>query len=545
MSPSEIPVVELLRVSGASQAGEGALNLPAQHAVNERTAAQYGLRIVETVEVVVSGTEIAQTAEMGRVLDCIMSGRAQGVLLAEYSRLFRPERYTDIPVLQVFHDYHAQIYIPAGPIDLTSDFGHMQASILTLFASMERRTLTARLRRGKEEHRREGRHVAGGVGLPFGLQYSTKEGWRWTEDAVLVRELFRRFLAGERRYEVLARELGIPRSTTRYLLANPVYTGVRVYDRQKDLSPRGRAPSGHRRTIRRPPEDVIRVRLPLEPLVSEEDFQLVQEIIAAKAGRIVRPDASGEYLYRGLLSCGLEACGLVMYTHLGSRGQRFYCCVSHKAARRPAGAEPCSTGYVLRDKIEVQLDEVIAARLTDPDLLAAAVSAYGRSLEAAWRTARVEPADLEERLNTLHRKRKRVIDAFVEGAMEREERDVRLAPILDEIRTVEHLQAHTRAPDPGRLTDGVVVQLLSAFAEWVHLDRGGRRRILEAIEPTFYVVRTGRKEHAVAGVRFPWASLAADGDTVGSLRTAGVVTTTAARGGYQLTDGGLYVPLCA
>ena len=91
-----IPVVELLRVSTAAQAEDDRAGLPAQHTTNVRTAAAYGLRIVETVNVVESGAEIARGPSMERLLAYVTSGRVQGIVVAEFSRLFRPAPAAEI-----------------------------------------------------------------------------------------------------------------------------------------------------------------------------------------------------------------------------------------------------------------------------------------------------------------------------------------------------------------------------------------------------------------------------------------------------------------
>src|SRR5690606_35668242 len=91
-----VPVVELLRVSTEAQAAFDRAGLPAQHATNVRTCEAYGLSVIESIEVVETGVEVAQSAEMQRIMDLIVSGTARGVVLAEYSRLFRPDRWSDL-----------------------------------------------------------------------------------------------------------------------------------------------------------------------------------------------------------------------------------------------------------------------------------------------------------------------------------------------------------------------------------------------------------------------------------------------------------------
>ena len=165
------PVVELLRVSTESQAGEDRAGLPAQHATNLRTCSTFDLQVVASVSIVISGADVANSPEMGRVLAYLEDGAARGIVLAEYSRLFRPDRWSDFAVLARIQDAMAQIYLPSGPIDLQTELGFVQATVNNLLSALERKRIRERMERGKEEHRRRGEHVAGGVGsLRPGLQ---------------------------------------------------------------------------------------------------------------------------------------------------------------------------------------------------------------------------------------------------------------------------------------------------------------------------------------------------------------------------------------
>lgn len=528
-----IPVVELLRVSTESQAAEDRAGLPAQHAANLQTCTRLGLQIVESVEIVESGTEVARSPQMAAVLDTVISGRARGILLAEYSRLFRPDRWSDMIVLQTLSDHNAPIYLPSGPIDLQSELGFVQATINNLVAAMERRRIQERMHRGKEEHRRRGAHVSG-VGIPFGMRYSKTGGWEWTDEAAIVRELFRRFLAGERNYDALGKALGLPRTTTRFLLTNPVYTGWRVYSERHDLSPQGRYPgSRHRRKIPRRPEDVIRVRLPLEPLVSEDDFATVQALVQQKAARRPRNSRTDIFLYRGLLAC---ECGLNVYTFANGRGHHFYYCRSWNPQRR-ADHEKCNNGFMEVKRLERLLDAAIAERLTDADVLVRAVRSYLKSLDHSWRRSQPDVAALSARLEQLQQKRVRILESYYDGHIGKPDRDARLTVLDSEIATADRVLNAPAAISATALPEAAVVAIVETFAEWPFIQRASQREVLEKLSPKFYV-----RKYGIEGVRFPFAALAGGCNMDGHSPKADHVTTSTQ---YNQTPGGLYVPLSA
>jgi DNA invertase Pin-like site-specific DNA recombinase len=87
-------VIELIRVSTEGQAAEDRASIPAQRAVNRRTAQQYGLEIVKSIEMSdVSGTAVLLAPEMQQLLKAIESPDIDGVVAREFSRLMRPENF--------------------------------------------------------------------------------------------------------------------------------------------------------------------------------------------------------------------------------------------------------------------------------------------------------------------------------------------------------------------------------------------------------------------------------------------------------------------
>lgn len=500
MSHDPIPVVELLRVSTALQAADDRAGIPAQHTANLRTAAQLGLHIVETIQVVESGAEVARGPAMARLLTCVTSGRVRGVVLAEFSRLFRPDNFYDYGILQTLADAGAQIYEPSGAINLETEAGAMLAAIKSAFAGHERRQIRARTTRAKEEMRAKGLHVDGGYGISLGLSYSKATGWAYTEKAALVREAFTRFLAGERNYDALSRSLGLARSSVKYVLTNEVYAGWLVYDGR-------RGKNGERG--KRPANEVLRVRLSLEPLVSEADFALVQQIIATKAASVNRTPRDEDFVYKGFLTCAED--GLPIYTHVcpqkGYNTHYRYYCRSHQPNRSVRrGETKCTSGYMSRNRLEPVLDEAIQARLSNPQFILTSLEAYHASLAAEWRGGLSDRvASLEARVTRLRNRRSRVLDAFIDGDIDRAEKDRRLALIQGELAAAEEVLTKATPAAATPVSEADVVELASAFTGWEYLSRLDRRGVLTALAPSFSVRRLPGKRgrFAVDGVLFP------------------------------------------
>jgi len=270
-------VLELIRVSTKGQAGEGRAGIPGQKQANQRTAEISGLEIVRNIEIVdVSGTSVLKSPEMQELMRLMESPEIDGVVTAEFSRLMRPENFTDYCLLQHFVETGTILYLPEGPIDLASPSGHLMGLIRAGFAGHDRRQIIGRMQHAKEALRRSGKHPGGQTTLSFGVGFSKSNGWFYKSEIEKVKQAFKIFLSGLTSYTEIGRRLNIPRTSVRYLLQNPIYTGWMVYGEKRDPSQSGLVGGkdgrqGYRRKIKRSPEETIRIRV-LDGVVSEEDF---------------------------------------------------------------------------------------------------------------------------------------------------------------------------------------------------------------------------------------------------------------------------------
>lgn len=511
--------IELIRVSTEQQAGEDRAGVPAQREVNRRTAKAYGLRIVKSVEIVdVSGAAVLGSPEMRELLRLMESPDIQGVVTKEFSRLIRPEKFTDYALLQHFIDTNTVLYLPDGPIDLTSKTGRLLGTIRAAMAGIERREIIERMQDAKESMRKAGKHPGGSPSLPFGVGYSRETGWHFTPEAAKVREAFSLFLAGTTSYTDIAVRLNIPRTNVRFILQNPIYTGWRVYNQKRDSSALGYVPrpdgrQGYRRKVMRSPDEVIRVHV-LDGLLSEQEFARVQQVIEWKRQRHwrVRNSAPGRYTYNGFLICG--DCSSLLYTH--SAMQEFYQCKSrHPRERRRrelVGMEPCGNRYMLRKKLEPKIDYLLAEKLREPSFLERVLDSYNDMHSAAPAPLNVERTTLGAKLTALRDRKNRVLEAFFEGVIDKNQRDNRLTEVNREIESYEQLLMGTVNPQLPLVAEDLS-KCLEPFAEWEYLSRDDKRALLALICPQISVSR-----YKVKSIELNLGWLATGGDEGSHLR---------------------------
>jgi site-specific DNA recombinase len=489
-------VIELIRTSTEEQAAENRAGIPAQRAANRRTAAQYGLDIVRTIELTdVSGAAVMRAPEMQELLRLMESPEIHGVVTREFSRLMRPENFADYALLQAFVDTGTMLYLAEGPINLGSKSGRLLGTIRAAIAGLERSEILERTWSAKEEKRRAGKHVQSCAALPFGISYE-HGAWYYKPEAEKVREAFRLFLTGEQSYLTVGRKVGIAPSTLRVILRNPIYSGWRVYDKRRDPSPLGviataDGSQGGRRRIAREPADVIRVRIFQTPLVSEPDFERLQQILELKKQNHwrARDDYPHRFTYNGFLRCG--ECRAVLYTSCRepspTAATEWYFCRSRSPAGKKAGLARCSGPYMRRDKLESELDTMFADRLTDTRFLESVASEFAARSQAG--TTAIDSARMEAELERLEGKRRRVLEAYFEGDITREEKGAQLAGIESSIKFYRESLA-SRSTSCTLLPMFGAEDLAEAFGpffEWRHLGRKHKRRLLQALVPEIHV----------------------------------------------------------
>jgi len=470
-------VLELIRVSTEAQAAQNRASIPAQRTVNRRTCAQYGLEIVKSFEISdVSGASVLLAPAMQQLLALMQSPDIHGVVAREFSRLMRPDNFADYALLQAFVDSKTVLYLPEGPLDLTSKTGRLLGTIRAAIAGMERTEILERVWTAKEEKRRRGELAQGKIVLPWGVGYEQGRGFFYKSEAEKVREIFRQFLSGNQSYSQLARLIGVTPRGVHVIMRNPIWTGWRIIDQKRDTSAAGRYVSingrqADRRKIGRAADEIIRLKVIDQPLVSETDFLTVQKVMDLKEKKHwrSRTDYEHRFTYNGFLTC--SECGETIHTALARRD--YYACKGRRIDHA------CNTRYMRREKLEAILDGLFSHCLSTPEFLEGCIDELKRRSENDDSVNRVQR--LTSEIASSSQKRDRVIDSFLDGVLSREERDQRLATIDRDIQIAHGMLMQERPSSP--LDIGVLTEVLAPLTEWDFWDREQKRSLLAALVP--------------------------------------------------------------
>ena len=307
-----------------------------------------------------------------------------------------------------------------------------------VIAEYERAKIAERLRRGKLHRARQGGILSWKA--PYGYRYVPRQGatggsWEIDEPtAEMVRAMFSWVAGEELSIRAVTRRLNAsswrPRggnarwspSSVGAILTNEVYIGISYYNRRRWIESDRTDPSIRKnrktKSVLRPREEWITI--PVPPLIDAATFRRAQEQMKtnhAFARRNLR--RAGEYLLRGLASCGV--CDRSLLAH--SRGKHtYYHCTGGVDPVAAQITRRCPAPMVYAPDLDDLVWEKISEFLASPERLEEAFEQQRGT--AMFRSADVVDAELdrlEARISDAERQVKRLLDAYQLGLVQQEE----------------------------------------------------------------------------------------------------------------------------
>ena len=379
-----------------------------------------------------------------------------------------------------------------------------------MIAEYERAKILERSRRGKLHAARRG-SVSVLAAAPYGYRYRTaaetgdsSQYQVVLEEARIVVDMFG--WVGRERCSIneVCRRLdarGVPtrtgrkpwsRSSVFTMLTNPAYKGMAAYGKRRNepmrprLRPRRGGSLAPRRAISCRPADPDQwIGIPVPALVDEELFGAVAQQLEENRRRCRQRPRGARYLLQGLLvckRCGYAFCGTAPGIGKG-KSYSYYRC-SGRDGRRFGGQAVCDNSQVRADLLEQAVWADVSALLSDPERIQ---KEYQRRL-----TPRRDEVGYKsrEQLDALTAKVKRgiarLLDAYADGLLERQEFEPRLRQARDRLAGIQE-QARSQADEESQQSElRLVVGRLQEFAQKVRdglqaADRTAQREILRAL----------------------------------------------------------------
>lgn len=323
----------------------------------------------------------------------------QMILLEEWARLSCQVQFLDRPMSQ---DPHDQLLL----------------QIRSAVAEYERTLITDRMRRGRFAKYRAG-VLLPWTRPPYGYRVAPEQprdpsGVRIEEsEAAIIREIYTLYLQEGYSLCQLAKYLyqqGIPTpsgkrlwglATLRAILRQPAYTGTVYAGRSRYRAARIRRSATH--PIGQP--HLTAVELPVEAwilvatipaIVSQEQFDLVQQRLRQNQSFAKRNNKAHQYLLRALVSCGLCQAACICRTTEHGKYQ-YYLCSGKQKAIHSHKEQKCAARFVPAQQLDDLVWQDLCAVLTHPQSL---TDALQRAHGGHWL-----PQELQARCENLQRAR--------------------------------------------------------------------------------------------------------------------------------------------
>lgn len=447
---------------------------------------------LEFVDAGVSGAVLVRP-ELERLRDAAAFGLIDRLYVLAPDRLSRKYAH-QVLLMEEFVACGVEVIFINHTIAQTPE-GDLLLQMQGMIAEYERAKIMERHRRGKLHGARRG-SVNVLSGSPYGYRYIRKQVDGTPAnymidfaEAKIVREVFHwvgvdRLSIGEvvRRLDAQ----GTPTRTAKShwdrsviwgMLQNPAYKGRAAFGKTKAVAPRPRVrPQRHSTevlkkgvsTARRTREEWIEI--PVPPLVSEELFEAVQEQLEEnrKYARLGRRGAA--YLLQGLLTCG--HCHYAYYGKAvsksaakGGRQYAYYRCTGTDAYRF-GGQRICDNKQVRTNRLDDLVWSQVVALLKNPQRL---TDEYQRRLSLMEEGQRVnlDISVLEQQKRQLEKSKSRLIDSYMEGVLEKEDFDPRLAEVKKRLSICVQQIGDTRSQQTGQQELFLVINRLDEFAHTV------------------------------------------------------------------------------
>ena len=180
--------------------------------------------------------------------------------------------------------------------------------------------------------------------------------------------------------------------------------------------------------------EVVRCKDSHVPLVSKEDFEKVQQLLAQKAPKLVHPRIiSSNYLLSGLLKCG--KCNYSLNGHSAKSGKFFYYWCNGQIKK---GKTFCDTRAINKTKLESFIIERVKKNLLTDENIKELVQLVNREIEQKLSHNKETIQGIETNITENRSRIDKLLDALETGKLSVDE----ISPRVNELKsTIKALEA--------------------------------------------------------------------------------------------------------
>ena len=270
----------------------------------------------------ITGTSTKKRDEFNRLMGDCDAGKIDLVLVKSISRFAR-DTVDTLNATRHLKDLGIDVYFERENIHSMSKEGELLLTLLASFAQAEAESISQNVKWGIRKRFKLG--IPNGNKAPYGYIWNGDGFSIIPEQGTVVKEIYRRYLAGESAYSIAKRladkgikgQSGVPMddSTIKNILSSNSYTGTMIL--QKSFFT-----EGHKRKKNRGELPMYAVEEMFEPLVSETDFEQAQQIMKERAESM--PNRNPELTaFSGRVRCA--NCGCSISRRTSKYGKKWVC----------------------------------------------------------------------------------------------------------------------------------------------------------------------------------------------------------------------------
>ena len=270
----------------------------------------------------ITGTSTKRRDEFNRLMGDCDAGKIDLVLVKSISRFAR-DTVDTLNATRHLKDLGIDVYFERENIHSMSKEGELLLTLLASFAQAEAESISQNVKWGIRKRFKLG--IPNGNKAPYGYRWNGDGFSIIPEQGTVVKEIYRRYLAGESAYSIAKRladkgikgqsRVPMDDSTIKNILSSNSYTGTMIL--QKNFFT-----EGHKRKRNRGELPMYAVEEMFEPLVSEADFEQAKQIMKERAESM--PNRNPELTaFSGRVRCA--NCGCSISRRTSKYGKKWVC----------------------------------------------------------------------------------------------------------------------------------------------------------------------------------------------------------------------------
>lgn len=511
MLREKIKVAIYIRVSTKEQAEEG-YSIEEQEKRSKQECKEQGWPVYKVYsDRGISGKSIKGRPGLQAMLADAELGKFDIVLVWKLNRLSRKLKDT-LEIIEKLSSNNVELKSITEKTEINTPEGRLHLHIMSSLGEFERGQISENVKMGMKARAKDGRWN-GGIVLGYDLMdvpnSTKKRSDRMLvinpEEGTLVKKIFQMYYNGKG-YKAIANQInkegnrskkGNPFSVNaiRDILMNPIYCGKIRYDVRSNWSAKRRKGTN--------PNPVLVPGIH-EPIITEEMFDKVQELIKSKNGK---PNKvfTGSYPLTGILRCpvcnsGMVA-GRVSYTYKdGSKKlTRYYYC----GAWRNQGTAVCRSNGIRADEVEKYVYVKLKRLLTSDPFLKATISKVNKKRQEVSVPAENNIRNIEKEIQTLTSNRDMYFKLMEKRAIDETLLLQKLQEIADKIALLEKnkldLEKYLTIGDIPEVPFDLVKATLSEFGELLEATTSNeeRKTLLHLLIEEIKVGNAKRPENVV------------------------------------------------